>query len=123
MMRRIVIEAVAPHEMRPQYQDADGCGDWHFGKEGDLVVRVSTSTDLADHQTFLFGLHEMIEAVLCLERGISQEAVDAFDAAFIGDGEPGDDPAAPYRREHRQACLVEFMVADMFDIEGYGTME
>lgn len=122
-MNRIVIEAVAPQEMRPQYQDPDGCGDWYRDRNGDLVVRVSTSSDLDDPLTFLFAVHELVEAKLCLARGIAQEEIDAFDAAFIGDGEPGDDTAAPYRREHRQACLVEFLLADMLNIDGYGVME
>lgn len=121
-MKRIVIEAVAADEMRPQYQDRGGCGDWYLDKSGDLRVRISTSPDLDDPQTWLFAIHEMVEAKLCLDRGISQDEVDAFDAAYIGDGEPGDDPAAPYGREHRQACLIEFLLADMLELNGYGTI-
>lgn len=121
-MRRIIIEAVAPEEMRTQYQDPDGCGDWYLDTSGNLVVRVSTTPSFDDPQTWLLALHEIVEAKLCLDRGVSQEEVDAFDAAYIGDGEPGDDSDAPYRREHRQACLVEFMVADMLELDGYGTI-
>jgi hypothetical protein len=123
-MKRIVIEAVAPEEMRPQYREQNSLtGDWFTGENGDLIVRVCGGNGLEDHYAFLYALHETVEGYLCLARGISQEAVDAFDASYQGDGEPGDHPACPYRKEHRQSLLVEFLVADMLGIAGYGTME
>jgi len=35
------------------------------------------------------------------------------------DGEPGDLPDAPYRKEHRFAMLIEHMMAHELGIEGY----
>lgn len=121
-MKRIVIEAVEPHEMRPPYQDAEGCGDWYFSEDGDLHIKISGFGGFDGDQAFLFALHELVEAKLCHDRGISQEEVDTFDAAFIGASEPGDAFDSPYRREHRQACLIEFLMADMLGLDGYGEM-
>ena len=52
------------------------------------------------HYEFLLALHELVEAMLCAETGVSQAAVDAFDKAYEAkrppadkDSEPGDDPA------------------------------
>lgn len=108
--------------MRPPY-DKDGSGDWFTNEDGDHVVRTVGIDPIAHKEALLVALHELVESVLCFHAGISQEAVDAFDAAYDGDGEPGDDPRAPYRRQHRQACLVEFLVADMLGMPGYGRME
>lgn len=122
MSRRIVIEAVPQHEMRSPYnQEATG-GDWFTDAEGNLVVRV-IGEDIYRPETFLYALHELIEARLCQENGIDQDVVDEFDRRYDGEDEPGDDPACPYRTEHRQACLIEFLMADFLGVEGYGRME
>lgn len=119
MTKRIVIEAVPQNAMRPPYSASPEAGDWFVNAEGDLVIRVIGET-LDDPQPFLFALHELIEAKLCRVRGISQEAVDAFDAAFTGDGEPGDMADAPYRKEHRQAMLIEMLMANFLGLDDYG---
>ena len=55
---------------------------------------------------FLIGMHEVIEAYLAIYAGVSPDAVDRFDKAYEAkrkpgdDSEPGDDPRAPYHREH-----------------------
>ena len=60
---------------------------------------------------------------------MTQEAVDAHDWRFQAelegklhpdDAEPGDDPRAPYRREHRFAMLMEMLMAHELGIDGYG---
>ena len=117
--RRIIIECSAQENMRPPY-DRDGLGDWFVNDDGDLVIRAVGSDIIADHACFLVALHELIEMKLCHDRGISQAAIDLFDGAFKGDGEPGDDPAAPYRQEHRFACLIEFLMAHEMGLAGYG---
>jgi hypothetical protein len=123
-MKRIILEAVPQSAMRAPYdQDREG-GDWFLNPEGDLVIRV-IGDDLDKPEAFLFALHELIEAKLCLSRGISQEVVDRFDAgiaASLDEGEPGDHPASPYRREHRFACLIEFLMAHELGVVGYGTV-
>lgn len=106
---RILIESI-PHEQQPY----ETVGMWTFDADGNLHVTVSHTTNDFD---FLVGIHEAIEAWLCHKRGITGEDVTAFDVAFEAKRpagntrEPGDDPAAPYRREHRFASSVERRVA------------
>jgi hypothetical protein len=125
--RQIVLEAVSQSAMRPPYHTETQAGDWFYDTAGNLTIRVIGS-DLAEPETFLFALHELVEAMLCRARGISQEAVDRFDTAFgstidhAPDEEPGDHPAAPYRNEHRFAMLVEHLMAREFGLSSYGTV-
>lgn len=103
-------------------------GDWWFDADGTLQIRASADTD---EQAFLYALHELVEAWLCQKRGITQEAVDAFDMQYERDraahfpddeSEPGDDPNAPYRREHRFAMLIEHLVARELGLDDYGVV-
>ncbi len=101
-----------------------GWGDWWIDGE---TLHIRSLSDDPECNPFLVALHEMIEAWLCTERGITGADVDAFDAAFEADrdnddDEPGDEFNAPYHREHRFACLVEFMTAFEMGLIGYGTM-
>ena len=106
---RILIESI-PHDA----QRYETCGDWTFDADGTLHVKVSHTSDDFD---FLVGMHEAIEAYLCLKRGITDEDVTAFDVAFEAQRapndtrEPGDDREAPYRREHRFASSIERRIA------------
>jgi len=67
---------------------------------------------------FLIAAHEMIEAYLAIHSGVSPEAVDRFDKAYEAKGkpsdksEPGDDPNAPYHKQHLFAERIERMLAD-----------
>ena len=79
--------------------------------------------DVLSPEGFLIALHELVEVMLCRQRGITQQAVDDFDMAFKGDGEPGDEPDAPYRREHQFANKIENMVAHEMGMAGYGDEE
>ena len=130
MIRRIVIEAVPQGNMRPPYNQDKQAGDWMI--DGDTITIRATGVDLEDPgnpETFLYALHELAEFMLCRKAGITQEQVDRFDIAHesmedhLPDAEPGDHPASPYRKQHRQACLIEFLMADMLGIVGYGRME
>ena len=115
---RIDIRFVSDKDMRPE---AVGLGDWWF--EGDtLQVRTQKGPD-----AFLIALHETVEAWLCKEAGITADAVDEFDNAWEreqhgGDDEPGDDERAPYRLQHRQAMIVEHLVAHFLGLTDYGTI-
>jgi len=73
----------------------------------------------------LVALHELVEALLCQQSGVSQERVDAFDKAYEAkrpladkDSEPGDDPAAPYNRQHVIASVTERLAADLLRSTG-----
>jgi len=109
-------------------QRYDTWGDWFYDEKGDLVIKVSNDVEgmpTADHQ-FLVALHELIEVKLCEKRGITQKMVDAFDMsepALSSEGEPGDLPDAPYRKEHRFAMIIEHLMAHELGLTGYGKVE
>ena len=111
---KIDIQFIPPDEQR-----YDTLGDWFW--EGD-ALHIRASLMDTSNESFLVALHEMVEAWLCGVRGVDQAAVDAFDMAFAGDGEPGDDPASPYRREHRFSSLIEHLVAHELGIVDYGNV-
>lgn len=110
------IEALPPEDLRYATE-----GDWQVTPTGEFVIQVTTN--LPRQEQLLLALHELIEAMLCQARGVSQETVDRFDFAFKGDGEPGDHPASPYRREHRFAALIDHLIAHEMGIDGYGRVD
>jgi hypothetical protein len=113
---RIDIRFVTPDEQR-----YDTLGDWWW--EGEVLhIRATKSADMAEGESLLIALHELVEAWLCKEEGVPQAAVDAFDLAFTGEGEPGDDPAAPYRTQHRRAMLIEHLMAAFLGLSDYGVV-
>jgi len=110
---KIIIETI-PHDQH-RYSTV---GDWHKDPDGTLRVKVSDMGN--DKYALLVGLHEVIEQALCNERGITDEQVTAFDNKFEverEDGEhtdmdeAGDDPRAPYRKEHFFATNIERLLA------------
>src|SRR5216684_2662166 len=100
-------------------QRYETCGDWWFDEVGDLQIRVS---DMGNWKyEALVGFHELAEVLLCKDRGITTEVVDAFDMTWIskraGDEEPGDDPDCPYRNEHFFASSVERLLGGQLNVE------
>lgn len=90
-------------------------GDWSVAPDGTRTFSVS---DMGNKDfEFLVLIHEMIEQHLCEKRGISADRVDEFDTIYEktrpdGDtSEPGDDPLAPYYREHQMATAIERLLA------------
>lgn len=126
---RIVIDFVPQEQMR----EAGSCGDW-FRLHRSLHIRATLESAEAFgtvHAPFLVALHELVEAYLCGAQGVDERDVDAHDALFEtergngehGEGdEPGDDPRAPYRRQHRFAMLVEHLTARELGLDDYGTV-
>jgi hypothetical protein len=90
-------------------------GDWQIDKAGNLHITVPKMSD--QRYEFLIGMHEAIEAYLAINAGVSPEAVDKFDGAYEAkrkagdDSEPGDNPKAPYHREHVFATKIERLLA------------
>jgi hypothetical protein len=90
-------------------------GDWENLPDGSL--RISVSDMGIEDYAFLVAIHEAVEVWLCNKRGITDEAVSAFDIEYEknrpdGDeSEPGDHPDAPYRKEHFFATNIERMIA------------
>lgn len=108
---KIEINTIPHHDQR-----YPTCGDWILDPEKrQLTINVSEVDNWK--MEFLVGFHEMIEAVLCLDREITTAQVDQFDLAFeaqrsVGDdSEPGDHPDAPYRKEHFFATSLERLMA------------
>lgn len=106
---KIVIIPI-PHK-RQRYPTV---GDWYF-KKGALHIRVSKMSDW--RHEMLVAVHELVEVLLCKHRGITAAKVDAFDKAFEkarkpgNEDEPGDDPKAPYRKEHFFATNIEALLS------------
>jgi hypothetical protein len=90
-------------------------GDWFF--EADTwQIRVSKLGDW--RMEFLVALHELVEMALCHYNSVSQAAVDTFDQTYESQyGEPGDDPKAPYQKEHSIATGIERLIAVMLGIK------
>lgn len=93
-------------------------GDYWVDEAGVQQVRVS---DMGDKRyEFLVALHELIELTLCEQRGIKEEDISAFDIEFEknrkpgNEEEPGDQPEAPYHKEHVFAeCLERLMAREL----------
>jgi len=86
-------------------------GDWIW-RGSQLNIRLSREFAQEDPRYgVLLVTHELVEALLCRGAGISTRQVDAFDMAFKGNGEPGDEPSAPYHRQHRMAEAAERALA------------
>lgn len=124
---KVIIETI-PHAQQPY----DTVGDWRFedgsgnpisqsvallkasvGLGNECVLRIRVSDLKSWKYEMLVAVHELVETLLCMDRGVMVEDVDKFDKAFEkkrkpGDeSEPGDDPRAPYVKEHCIATSVE----------------
>jgi hypothetical protein len=110
MMRNITIETI-PHKK----QNYSTVGDYGINLDGSKWVKISDMNN--EDYEFLVAIHELIEQHLCQKRGISEESINAFDVAFEknrpegNEDEPGDDPRAPYRKEHLLATGIEKILA------------
>ena len=90
-------------------------GDWVVNGDN-LYISVSKMSD--PRYELLVAVHELVEVLLCKERGISQELVDKFDMEYEASrsewdttSEPGDAAGAPYKKEHFFATTVERLLA------------
>lgn len=100
--------------MRPEVNGAD----WYFDGLGNLQVRVSPMSDW--RREVLLAIHETVEALMCRHNGVTQAAVDAFDLEYdkthAFDLNAGDDPKAPYVREHCLATAIERILCAEFGV-------
>jgi hypothetical protein len=103
----IIIKTIPPTEMR---EGVDGA-DWYVDAAGDLQVRICPMSD--PRMEMALKLHEAFEAILCLHDGVTVKQVDEFDRQYDldhpdeTDCEAGDDPEAPYAKQHSLATAVE----------------
>ncbi len=69
----------------------------------------------------------MAEALCCKHDGVSQQSVDEFDLEYdkthTFDVNAGDDPAAPYRKQHNWATAIERIMAGALDIPSWKTYD
>lgn len=86
------------------------------------VFRVSELEDW--RYEFLIAFHELTEKALCRVKGISVADIDAFDIEYEKgrvpddkESEPGNDPSAPYYREHQLAMGLERTMAALLDVD------
>jgi hypothetical protein len=103
---RIEIKAIEPGAIR-----YSTCGDWQWLPDGSLVVSVPDYGGQND-SAFLVALHEMVEAWLCRRDNISEKDVSIWDMCNPDLDEPGDDPNAPYFRQHKVAMDIEKKVCN-----------
>lgn len=80
----------------------------------------------------LVAIHEIVESTLCRGAGVSEADIDQFDMQFEADrklgrhsddDEPGDDPKAPYRRQHLMATAIEKMLAAAMGVDWHAYEE
>ena len=102
---QITIETIQHKEQR-----YNTCGDWLFVEPNHLRIRVSELGDWRKEAAI--AVHELVEAILCRNDGVADDAVDAFDTSVEGAmlTEPGDSSNAPYHRQHCFATAVERML-------------
>ena len=84
------------------------CGDY-WEQPTSVEVRVTKYRNKKYSQLIL--IHELIELFLCQQRDIKLNDIDEFDMMFLDDGDPGDDPRAPYHNEHVFATKIEKLIA------------
>ena len=96
-------------------------GDFWIDKCGVLQIRVS---DLGDPRfAYLVAVHELIEVLQTEYEGIKEEDIKEFDEQFEykrmpGNlDEPGDDPKAPYKKQHCIATAVERLVSACLNVD------
>jgi hypothetical protein len=100
---KINIETI-PHE-KQRYRTL---GDYFRDQDGALQIKVS-DVQSAQFET-LIAIHELIEQTLCDSAGISNKAIDDFDMENPELEDPGNDPRAPYHRQHTIATAVEMLL-------------
>lgn len=128
-MKRFIIDPI-PHKD----QNYPSCGDWRGDPDGSIHIYVSQ--EMGDDSCFLVAVHELIEVYLLAKRGVTTKEVDRFDIAYekahreggkltgkrkkidgvVDESEPGDDPKAPYFKEHQFATAVEQLVCTQLGI-------
>ena len=111
------------YEIPHSEHETDTIGDWKFEDE---LLTIEISNLRNKRYFYLIAVHEIIEAILCEDRGIAEEEVTAFDVAFEKErdkalhsifDEPGGDKNSPYHAEHNFATKVEKMLAKELGID------
>lgn len=113
---KIIIETI-PHDQ----QRYPTCGDWQWTDPDTLSIKVSQLSDW--RRGACVAIHELAEVLMCKQDGVTEQAVDEFDKNFEAnraegnEDEPGDDPAAPYRKQHFTATNIERILAQALGVD------
>lgn len=86
-------------------QRLEDVGDWQI-KGNDIAIKISETKNFKYNS--LLAIHELVEVILCKDRNISTKEVDMWD---IENELRGDDPKAPYHKEHKFATKIEKLLA------------
>jgi len=97
----------------------DTLGDYYV--EEDVLHIDILKTDEQNHRVEpLIAIHELVEALLVINRNISIDKIDEFDMAYNKlheEGEPGDEEDAPYHKEHVFATEIEKLMARELNVK------
>lgn len=120
------VESVHVYTIPHDNQRYDTIGDWVFARDGRLAIYTSRLPDW--RASMACAVHEIVEALLCVQDGIPEEDVSLFDIQYeaaraagtaslcgctpTADSEPGEDTHAPYRSQHAFADGIERLLAD-----------
>lgn len=108
---------IIPHENQ-RYETP---GDYWIDDDKIMQIRVSDMGDFKKES--LVYIHEIVEYILVLSRGISEKEIMDFDIEFEknreegNNNEPGDEVDAPYQNEHNYATSVERMMCAALGIK------
>lgn len=125
---RVFIDVI-PHHL----QRYDTVGDWKFVRDS-LFITVSEMGDWK--KEMVVAHHELTEALICKSDGITEKRVNDYDMGFearraLADhqdftatcgcyheplDEPGDDPHAPYYRQHQVATGMERILVNELEL-------
>ena len=101
---RIEIKSIDPAAIR--YVTT---GDWIWLPDGSLQIFVPDYAN--ENSAFLVALHELAEAWMCRDAGISEESVSKWDIEHPDAPEPAEVEGSPYMDQHSIATQVEIRVA------------
>lgn len=100
-----------------------------YNTVGDYIGSVNTETiNISDLRNWkyeiLIAIHELVETVLCKDRGISNKSINKFDEVYNEDKrseknltEPGLSNKAPYHKEHMFATQIEKKMAEELGVD------
>ena len=114
-MLNIEIKTIADKKQR-----YNTVGDY-WDKNGKSFFRVSDMNNWK--YEILIALHEIVEAYLCKSRSISENSISKFDEQYEKNrkygilDEPGNNPNAPYYKEHQFATKIEKLFAKELNID------
>jgi hypothetical protein len=108
---KVMIETISHDQQR-----YDTVGDWQFDGEN-LNIKVSEiPTSEHGYYEFLVGVHELVEAILCKNQGVTEQQVDDWDLN-CDEEDPGNNPECPYYRQHLLATVIENILANELGVD------